>query len=123
MAPGELLDRISILEIKAARIKDEAKLANVRRELAVLQAARDRSLEPSPEIIELTAQLRSANELLWQVEDDLRGCEQVQDFGPHFVELARSVYRHNDRRAALKRRLNEMLGSDFADEKDYTVRG
>jgi len=123
MAPGELLDRISILEIKATRINDEAKLANVRRELAVLQAARDRSLEPSPEIIELSAQLRSANELLWQVEDDLRGCEQVQDFGPRFVELARSVYQHNDRRAALKRRLNEMLESDFADEKDYTVRG
>ena len=89
--------------------------------LAMLLAARDRSLFTSKEVGELTAKLKTVNEALWQVEDDLRSCERVQDFGPRFVELARSVYRHNDRRASLKRRLNDLLGTDFAEEKDYTV--
>ena len=115
------MDRITILEIKSERIKDEAKLGNVRRELAMLAAARDRALLTSKEVAELTAELKTVNEALWQVEDDLRGCERAQDFGARFVEWARSVYRHNDRRAALKRRLNDLLGTDFAEEKDYTV--
>jgi hypothetical protein len=68
----------------------------------------------------LAAELKATNEALWQVEDDLRACERRQDFGPRFVELARSVYRHNDRRAELKRRINELLGSRLMEEKSYS---
>jgi tetratricopeptide (TPR) repeat protein len=119
IAPGELLDKITILQIKSERIAEPAKLDNVRRELAVLEAARDRSVPASAELTELTAELKRTNEALWQVEDDIRGCEREQDFGPRFVELARSVYRHNDHRAALKRRINDLLGSFLKEEKAY----
>jgi septal ring factor EnvC (AmiA/AmiB activator) len=121
IAPGELLDKITILEIKSERIANPRKLDNVRRELAVLEAARDRSVPSSDELLRLTAELKRTNEALWQVEDDIRRCEQEQDFGRRFVELARSVYRHNDHRAALKRRLNELLGSFLTEEKAYST--
>jgi hypothetical protein len=121
MAPGELLDKITILEIKSARISDPAKLANVRAELAVLTTTRDRALLLAQGVTPLVAELRAVNEALWEVEDAIRLCERGGDFGPHFVELARSVYRHNDRRAALKRRINELLGSPLVEEKDYTA--
>jgi hypothetical protein len=120
-APGELIDRITILEIKSAQIKDAAKLANVRRELAVLEAARNRALSGSEKLSALTAELKQVNERLWQVEDDIRLCERHQDFGPRFIELARSVYRENDRRAAIKRQINELLGSHLIEEKSYTA--
>jgi hypothetical protein len=121
IAPGELIDKITILEIKRARIADDAKLAHVRAELAALEAARDRALAPSDELARLTAELRAVNEALWQVEDDLRACERAADFGPRFVELARSVYRRNDERAALKRQINELLGAAFSEQKSYTA--
>jgi hypothetical protein len=119
IAPGELIDKITILEIKAERIQDAGKLRNVRIELSTLQAARDGGVTPSPELDRLTADLKAVNEALWDVEDALRVCERDRDFGPRFVELARSVYHHNDRRAALKRRINEMLGSTIIEEKAY----
>jgi hypothetical protein len=116
---GELIDKITILEIKGERIADPDKLRHVRAELAALAAVRDGALPPSPELAALAAQLKAVNEALWQVEDDLRACERRQDFGPRFVELARSVYRHNDRRAALKRAVNDLLGSRLVEEKSY----
>jgi hypothetical protein len=119
IAPGELLDKITILEIKRERITDAGKLSNVQVELAALQAVRQEALAASPQLAALTAELKAANELLWQVEDDIRDCERRKDFGPRFVELARSVYRHNDRRAALKRQINELLGSRLIEEKAY----
>jgi hypothetical protein len=118
IAPGELLDKISILEIKCERIVDRAKLDNVRVELAALSAVRDKLSRPG-ELDSLAAELKSVNQCLWDVEDQLRDCERRQDFGPRFVELARSVYRHNDRRAALKRDINVMLGSQLIEEKAY----
>jgi hypothetical protein len=121
VSPGELLDKISILQIKAQRLTDPGKLANVGRELAALEAVRDRALAPSEELASLAAQLRSINEALWEVEEGLRRCEREGDFGPDFVELARWVYQHNDRRMALKRRLNELLASPLVEEKDYTA--
>jgi tetratricopeptide (TPR) repeat protein len=108
-AAGDLIDKITILEIKSERIVDTVKLRHVREELAVLVAARDRAMEPSPELTALTAELKAANETIWDTEDALRLCESKGDFGPHFVELARRVYHTNDRRAALKRRINELL--------------
>jgi glycosyltransferase involved in cell wall biosynthesis len=119
-APGELVDKITILEIKSERIKDPDKLRAVRLELAALEAARDRALEPSARLRELMAELKQVNEALWQIEDDIRGCERDADFGPRFVELARSVYHQNDRRAVVKRRINELFGSDIREEKEYT---
>jgi len=119
VSPGELIDKITILEIKSAAIADAVKLRNVRTELAVLAAARDRAMAPSPALHRLSADLKAVNEVLWQVEDAIRACERSADFGPRFVDLARSVYRNNDRRAALKRQINELLGSELVEEKSY----
>lgn len=119
VAPGELLDKIAILEIKAARIADPTKNANVRVELAALARVRDEAVEASGELARLSRALREVNEALWDIEDAIRDCEAAADFGPRFVELARSVYRTNDRRAALKREINLLLGSELIEEKSY----
>ena len=119
VSPGELIDKITILEIKAERIADPDKLANVHRELRSLTATREIALDTSPELDEFTAELRRINECLWEIEDDIRDCERNADFGERFVELARAVYRTNDRRAAAKRSINELLGSELVEEKDY----
>jgi tetratricopeptide (TPR) repeat protein len=123
VAPGELLDKITILQIKRQRISDPAKLRNVAVELESLEAARRRALPDVPELAALEADLRAVNEALWQIEDDIRLCERDQDFGPRFVALARSVYKTNDRRAALKRRVNELLGARILEEKSYADYG
>ena len=119
VSPGELIDKITILEIKAERIADPDKLANVHRELESLTATREKTLGPSPELDQFTAELRRINERLWVIEDDIRDCERNGDFGERFIELARAVYRTNDRRAAAKRSINELLGSELVEEKDY----
>ncbi len=118
ISPGELLDKITILEIKLDRIGDLAKRENVRRELEVLSDLRS-SLPRPAEIASLAADLKTVNERLWDIEDAVRECERRQDFGPEFIVLARSVYRQNDRRSALKRQINEQLGSRLIEEKAY----
>ncbi len=119
VAPGELIDKFTILQIKSERIDDPEKIKNVRIELGVLEEARDSVVAASPELDRLTAELKSVNEALWAIEDDIRDCERSKDFGPKFIELARSVYRSNDRRAAAKREINELLGSKIIEEKSY----
>jgi len=119
ISPGELIDKITILEIKRERLVDAAKLKNVQSELAMLEASRDRAIAPSDELTGLTAELREVNEALWQVEDELRQSERAGDFGPRFIELARSVYQRNDRRASIKRQINQWLGSRLMEEKSY----
>ena len=119
VSPGELIDKITILQIKSERIADMQKLANVRIELEILQAAHRQAVPASDRLTEVTAQLKQVNETLWQIEDDIRICERNADFGPRFVELARSVYHQNDHRAALKRQINELLGSKIIEEKAY----
>ncbi|MEM7211106.1 MAG: DUF6165 family protein [Pseudomonadota bacterium] len=119
IAPGELIDKITILEIKRERINDSEKLANVRIELGTLEQSRDAAIKPSTEMARLTADLKSVNEQLWVIEDDIRDCERAGDFGETFVNLARSVYKTNDRRAALKREINVHLGSWLVEEKSY----
>ena len=116
---GELIDKITILEIKAARLNDPAQLSNVTSELKSLVAARDAAFSPSAELTELSQALKRINERLWRVEDDIRDRERAKDFGPLFIELARSVYVRNDERAALKRRINDFLGSRIVEEKSY----
>ena len=119
IAPGELIDKITILEIKLERMSDAAKLANVRHEWEVLTASRDIHTEPSEALSTLSDQLKQINEALWDIEDNIRDCEREGDFGPTFIELARAVYRTNDVRAQLKRDINVLLGSDLVEEKSY----
>jgi hypothetical protein len=116
---GELLDKISILEIKAEAIDDPAKRDNVMRELAALDAVRLREVASAPELEALYAELQAVNRALWRTEDDIRAVERAGQFDDRFIELARSVYRNNDRRAVLKRRINELTGSDIVEEKSY----
>ncbi|MBO6560705.1 MAG: hypothetical protein JJ959_09215 [Nisaea sp.] len=119
IAPGELLDKITILEIKLERMEDAAKLANVRIEFDALDAVRREKLPASAELADATARLKAVNEELWVIEDDIRDCERGGDFGPTFIELARAVYRTNDRRAAIKKEINLLLGSALVEEKSY----
>jgi uncharacterized protein DUF6165 len=116
---GELLDKISILEIKMAAVADPARRANVARELAALDAVRRREVAPLPELEPLYAELCAVNRELWGIEDRLRARERDGRFDAGFIALARSVYRNNDRRAVLKRCINELTGSEMIEEKSY----
>ena len=117
---GEVIDKITILKIKAERMTDPAKLKNVNHELSVLSAACAQNLAATPELARLETELQAVNEALWVIEDDIRACEAVRDFGPKFIELARSVYIQNDKRAAIKKQINAHCGSSIVEEKSYT---
>lgn len=116
---GELFDKLTILEIKQARIDDPQKLANIDRELEALRAVYSESALPGAALQELIDELRRTNEALWEIEDDIRTCERNKDFSERFIELARSVYQTNDKRADLKLRINRLLGSELIEEKSY----
>lgn len=118
VSAGELVDKITILEIKQERIGDEIKRANVARELALLTDVL-KSLPPSSALEELTKKLKSVNQQLWDIEDEIRRCERAADFGSQFIKLARSVYQFNDRRSEIKRQINELLRSAIVEEKWY----
>lgn len=117
---GELIDKITILKIKTKRMTDEVKLRNVNHELATLSHACAENLVPSTELTRLEDELSQVNQALWIIEDDIRACEAARDFGPKFIELARAVYIQNDRRAMIKKSINELCGSDIVEEKSYT---
>ena len=119
ISAGELIDKITILRVKSERIGDAAKEANVRKELALLEATAGQALAASVEVDRLTAELTAVNAALWDIEDGKRDCERRQDFGPDFVQLARRVYIDNDRRAAIKRAINLATGSDIVEEKSH----
>ncbi len=116
---GELIDKITILEIKQARISDPAKQANVARELALLQAAWSSSGAAAQSIADVREALKAVNEALWEIEDAIRDKERAQSFDAGFIALARAVYHQNDQRAALKRDINLRLGSALIEEKSY----
>ncbi|HPF73881.1 MAG: DUF6165 family protein [Lysobacteraceae bacterium] len=116
---GELLDKIAILQIKSERMTDEAKLANVRRELDALTATWAASPASKSDITELRAALKAVNERLWDIEDDIRIKESQRDFTEDFIQLARSVYFENDERARIKKDINLALGSTYVEEKSY----
>jgi hypothetical protein len=120
---GELIDKITILEIKQQRIADAGKQLNISRELKALMAVvEEQELGyPSGALAELGQQLSAVNQQLWDIEDDIRECERQADFGTRFMELARAVYHRNDERAALKRRINEQCGSELLEEKSYAA--
>ena len=121
VSPGELIDKITILEIRLERIEGKDKLKNVKLEWETLTRARDEAIEATPELEKLTADLKKSNERLWEIEDDIRDCERDKDFGDRFVELARGVYVNNDQRSRLKREINELLGSRLIEEKSYAA--
>lgn len=119
-APGELIDKITILEIKAERIEDAIKRANVTYELATLTNALNLAIETSGQISDLSRRLKEVNERLWETEDAICECERREDFGPVFIDLARSVYRLNDVRSEIKRSINTLLGARIIEEKSYS---
>ncbi len=131
VSAGELVDKITILQIKVERIDDSAKRANVAVELAALEAVAVRAGLVAGAgqadgltgavLAAATAELVDVNGELWDIEDRIRDCERAGDFGPGFIELARAVYRTNDRRAALKARINQLCGSQLVEEKSYAA--
>jgi hypothetical protein len=119
LSPGELLDKITILRIKAQRIGDPQKVANVRRELDALQTTWQASVYGQARIETDIEALQAVNERLWVIEDDIRDKERAKAFDAEFIRLARAVYIENDERAAIKRRINLKLGSSILEEKSY----
>ena len=119
VSPGEVLDKITILEIKSERMDDPVKVANVRRELELLLGTWKQSVEDDETVRRIHAELKSINEALWEIEDDIRDKEPAKEFDARFIELARSVYVTNDQRANAKKELNLYLGSEIVEEKSY----
>ena len=119
VSPGEVLDKITILEIKSARIGDTAKLANIQTELMLLEKGWVSTVRPDEVLSTLKKDLKKINETLWDIEDDIRDQERAKEFGAKFVELARQVYITNDRRSELKKAINQHLGSQIMEEKSY----
>ena len=115
---GELVDKITILELKIEYIEDQDKLTNVKKECKLLTEVLLEHLEPS-KVEGLKAELKEVNRKLWLIEDDIRDYERQKDFGEKFIELARSVYFTNDKRAELKKDINLKFGSDIIEEKSY----
>ncbi len=119
VAPGELLDKLSILEIKKDNVTDQNKLQNIKYELELLEKTKANTLPDSPKLRDLYQDLKATNQKLWIIEDDIRHCERQKQFGDTFVELARAVYITNDQRCEIKRRINDYLGSKLIEEKSY----
>ncbi len=119
ISPGELLDKLTILQIKSENITDASKLANVNIERTALQSVADKYIPNTPALQSMTAALLAVNKLLWAIEDDIRNCEREKDFGDGFISLARAVYTNNDRRAEIKKQINLTTGSTLTEEKSY----
>lgn len=127
---GELLDKLTILELKLEYITDASKLENVRREYAILSDLERELLQKEPlndptnskviELVQLRYKLRTVNQHIWKIEDSIRDCERRRNFSAMFIELARSVYLNNDERSRIKKEINTILGSDIVEEKSYT---
>ena len=116
---GELLDKISILEIKQKNLKDEEKLKIVTKELLSLQETLKKDVKFTDEIQSLYNDLKNINSKLWEIEDGKRDCERRKEFGEEFIQLARSVYIENDNRAKIKNNINKLSGSNISEVKSY----
>jgi len=116
VSDGEIVDKLTIIEIKMEKIKDENKLINIRKEYSVVdEAVKTIIAKNDPLYLELL----NINKELWKIEDDIRDCEKAKDFGQQFIDLARAVYYTNDRRADVKKRINLQSGSNLIEEKSY----
>lgn len=116
---GELIDKITILEIKSERLSDAAALINVRKELCLLRETGEPVFIENAEVLILKEKLKSINEMLWDIEDRIREKEASGAFDERFIALARAVYKRNDERAAVKRHINSLLSSELVEEKSY----
>ena len=116
---GELFDKITILQIKVERLVDSRKVLNSRKELSVLCERRDMAVTLTPELEALTTKLKLVNERIWELEDVLHECERSLTFDSEFVTVARDTYKANDHRAAIKREISILLGSDLIEEKSH----
>ena len=119
ISAGELLDKISILEIKLDKIKDKESLIEINKDYASLSETKNSNISITKELENLTKQLKETNMKLWSIEDEKRMCEKNKDFGKKFIELARSVYLNNDKRARIKSEINKLLGSNIKEIKKY----
>ena len=119
ISPGELLDKISILEIKLKQIKDKNSLEEVKKEYKILKETQNSSIELIGRIKELFDSIKEVNLVLWRIEDDVRLCEKNKDFGKNFIELARAIYFNNAKRSNIKSEINQTLGSNINEVKQY----
>ncbi len=119
ISPGELIDKLTILEIKLENIRDEAKIANIRFEYDYLSEVCQKAIEDTDEIKSLRSQLKEVNQTIWRVEDLVREHEKRKEFGAEFVELARTAYLSNDSRSIAKRQINDILNSNLIEEKSH----
>ena len=119
ISAGELLDKISILEIKLDKIKDKENLYEIDKEYKSLNETKKSHLEITPDIQNLIDQLKNVNIKLWSIEDEKRICEKNKDFSDKFIELSRNVYKNNDKRAKIKSEINKLLGSNIREVKKY----
>jgi len=117
---GELIDKITILEIKVQRLNSKTASENVRRELRSLDSLANHIIAERSDLEPLKQQLKSVNQALWDIEDKIRAKEAAKSFDQQFIDLARSVYVNNDRRGGLKRQINALLNSELVEEKQYT---
>ena len=119
ISAGELLDKISILEIKLEKIKDKNSLNEINKEYKILKNAQNSNIETTDKIEKLFKEIKEINTNLWDIEDRLRICEKNKDFGKNFTELARKVYLNNDKRSKIKLQINKILGSNIREIKQY----
>ena len=119
ISAGELLDKISILEIKLKKISDKNNLEDIKKEYEILIKVQNTLIEPNDKINHLLDEIKEINLSLWDIEDKLRICEKNRDFGKNFIELARGVYLNNDKRAKIKSEINKILGSNIKEIKQY----
>jgi len=120
VSPGELLDKISILEIKLSKIKDKKSLEVINKEYESLKQTKNSNIKLSKKLEDLIDEIKKINLTLWNIEDQIRICEKNKDFGQKFIELARNVYLNNDKRANIKFEINKMLDSNIKEIKKYT---
>ena len=119
ISAGELIDKISILEIKLEKIKDKASLEEINKEYKILKEVKNSSLEVTDKLKTLFKEIKEVNLNLWNIEDELRICEKNKDFGQSFIKLARDVYLNNDKRSKIKSEINKILGSNIKEIKQY----
>ena len=119
ISAGELLDKISILEIKLHKIKNQNRQQEINKEYKILQKTKEMNIESTQEINQLIEEIKIINLKLWEIEDKIRVCEKNKDFGKEFIELARKVYVNNDKRAKIKSKINEIVGSNIKEIKEY----
>lgn len=121
ISPGELLDKISILEIKLIKVKDKKKIQEINKEYQSLLDTKNNMIKDEKDLNSLIFKIKDVNLKLWEIEDKIRICEKNKDFGDSFIQLARDVYLNNDERAKIKYSINKLLGSNFIEIKDYAL--